>query len=254
MHRLWLTVYRPWAEVICHTFDFIIFLREPDGASFKFVYRQAQAQRSRFTFSKPRKLMYFWSWKKNSALTVGLKFYAVIGKLGSVGFADNLMTKVKFWRSIADYPQINRFDSEVCLNFKSPLVRKLSRTPNRTLNLNKWSSFVNLFFFCASYARKISLSFSWLRIQSLCYPMLRERWQKEAQNFPVKSFSLAHKPERVFLRCSQVDSNDLSLRQQWERLLWEGIRSGKSLIQRRKYSTCHKVHCLTKYKTKHSLL
>ena len=198
--------------------------------------------------------MYFWSWKKNSALIVDLKFYAVIGKLGSVGFADNLMTKVKFWRSIADYPQINRFDSEVCLNFKSPLVRKLSRTPNRTLNLNKWSSFVNLFFFCASYARKISLSFSWLRIQSLCYPMLRERWQKEAQNFPVKSFSLAHKPERVFLRCSQVDSNDLSLRQQWERLLWEGIRSGKSLIQRRKYSTCHKVHCLTKYKTKHSLL
>ena len=149
MHRLWLTVYRPWAEVICHTFDFIIFLRESDEASSKFVYRQAQAQRSRFTFSKPRKLMYFWSWKKNSALIVGLKFYAVIGKLGSVGFADNLMTKVKFWRSIADYPQINRFDSEVCLNFKSPLVRKLSWTPNRTLNLNKWSSFVNRFYFSA---------------------------------------------------------------------------------------------------------
>ena len=147
MHRLWLTVYRPWAEVICHTFDFIIFLRESDEASSKFVYRQAQAQRSRFTFSKPRKLMYFWSWKKNSALTVGLKFYAVIGKLDSVGFSENLMPKVKYWRSIADYPQINRFDSEVCLNFKSPLVRKLSRTPNRTLNLNKWSSFVNLFFF-----------------------------------------------------------------------------------------------------------
>ena len=91
--------------------------------------------------------MYFWSWKKNSALTVGLKFYAVIGKLDSVGFSENLMTKVKFWCSIADYPQINRFDSEVCLNFKSPLIRKLRRTPNRTLNLNKWSNFVNLFFF-----------------------------------------------------------------------------------------------------------
>ena len=49
--------------------------------------------------------------------------------------------------SIADYPQINRFDSEVCLDFKLPLVRKLRRTPNRTLNLNKWSSFVNDFFF-----------------------------------------------------------------------------------------------------------
>ena len=198
--------------------------------------------------------MYFWSWKKNSALTVGLKFYAVIGKLGSVGFADNLMTKVKFWRSIADYPQINRFDSEVCLNFKSPLVRKLRRTPNRTLNLNKWSSSVNKFFFCATYARKIGLSFSWLRIKSLCYPMLRERWQKDAQNFPVKSFSLAHKAGTRFFAVFSSDSNDLSLRQQWERLLREGIRSGKSFIQRRKYSTCHKVHCLTKYKTKHSLL
>ena len=103
--------------------------------------------------------MYFWSWKKNSALIVGLKFYAVIGKLGSVGFADNLMTKVKFWRSIADYPQINRFDSEVCLDFKSPLVRKLSRTPNGTMNLNKWSSFVNDFFFLRYICTKNKLVF-----------------------------------------------------------------------------------------------
>ena len=156
MHRLKLTVYIHRAEVICHTFDFIIFLTESDEASSKFVYRQAQAQWSRFSFSKPRKLMYFWSWKKNSALTVGLKFYAVIGKLDSVGFSENLMPKVKYWRSIADYPQIHRFDSEVCLDFKLPLVRKLSRTLNGTLNLNKWSSLVNDFFFCATYARKIS--------------------------------------------------------------------------------------------------
>ena len=173
---------------------------------------------------------------------------------GSVGLADNLMTKVKFWRSIADYPQINRFDSEVCLDFKLPLVRKLRRTPNRTLNLNKWSSFVNDFFFCATYARKISLSFTWLRIKNLCYPILRERWQKEAQNFPVKSFSLTHKAGTRFFAVFSSGSNDLSLRQQWERLLREGIRSGKSLIQRRKYSTSLKVHCITKYKTKHSLL
>ena len=52
MHRLKLTVYIHRAEVICHTFDFIIFLTESDEASSKFVYRQAQAQRSRFYILK----------------------------------------------------------------------------------------------------------------------------------------------------------------------------------------------------------
>ena len=256
MHRLKLTVYIHRAEVICHTFDFIIFLRESDEASSKFVYRQAQAQRSRFTFSKLWKLMYFWSWKKNSALTVGLKFYAVIGRLDSVGFSENLMPKVKYWRSIADYPQINRFDSEVCLDFKLPLVRKLSRTPNGTMNLNKWSSFVNDFFFLRYICTKNKLVFFLIANKK---SLLSNASGKVTEGSAIFSREIVQsRPQgwnAFFLRYSQVvEITKSSLRQQWERLLRESTRSGKSLIQRRKYSACRKVHCLTKYKTNHYLL
>ena len=52
-----------------------------------------------------------------------------------------------------------------------------------------------------------------------------------------------------FLRYSQVvEITKSSLRQQWERLLRESTRSGKSLIQRRKYSAGVKSTVLRKKK------
>ena len=157
MHRLKLTVYIHRAEVICHAFDFIIFLRESVRWSlFQICIQTSTCSTITFYILKTSEVDVFVILKEKFSFNRWLEILCGHRKTRQCGLFWEFDAKGEVLTSIADYPQINRFDSEVCLDFKLPLVRKLSRTPNGTLNLNKWSSFVNDFFFCATYARKIS--------------------------------------------------------------------------------------------------